>query len=285
MGEWPKRETLWESDGILYVSVPFTWRLPDVSRWLHQRQLFHERVVVGGPAIKLMPDFLSGIDGVTVDAGDLDGVLQRVNPSATRTSVGCSKGCSFCAVGKIEGAHLELDDWPDRPIIVDSNLLQCSSAHFDRVCDRLEQHGWADFNQGLDARLLTSHHAERIGRIGRAVCRLSLDQEQHKEAWERAFGRLRRVGVALKRIRSYVLVGHGTSPDEAWARCRWVEGHRVNVCPQWFHPLDALEVNAVTEEQRALGWDEAERKRLMGWFYQHRGEPPKSERGCLTPTA
>jgi hypothetical protein len=38
----------------------------------------------------------------------------------------------------------------------------------------------------------------------------------------------------------------------------------------WFTELDALERNKVTDKQKALGWNDYERRRIMGWFYKHR---------------
>jgi len=40
----------------------------------------------------------------------------------------------------------------------------------------------------------------------------------------------------------------------------------------WYHPLDALKFNEVTNEQKDYGWSEKERKRIMGYFYKHRRE-------------
>jgi len=218
--------------------------------------------------VRLMPDYLA--DVATVDIGDLAGVLQRVNPQATRTTSGCPNRCKFCAVPKIEGNFKEFDTWPPGPIICDNNLLAASVPHFDRVMDGLEKIGWCDFNQGLDCRLLTDHHAERIGRIKKAMVRLALDSESEKNAWSEAFGRLRKHKTAKHRIRCYALVGFRDSPDESWQRCEWIESHGIKSLPMWHHSLDQLEPNIVRPDQEKDGWNDLERRRLMGWFYQHR---------------
>jgi hypothetical protein len=206
--------------------------------------------------------------------GDLPGVLQRHNPQATRTTRGCPNHCPYCAVPLIEGAFEELGDWPDQPVLCDNNLLAASYDHFDRVCDRLERHGWADFNQGLDPRLLTEYHAKRIKRIGDVVCRLALDGQWTKPMWDRAFGYLRGVKIQKAKIASYVLVGFNSDPADAWERCKWVEDHGTHACPMWFHPLDAMRRNAVTQEQYDLGWNDYERRRIMQWFYRHKKAVP-----------
>jgi hypothetical protein len=235
--------------------------------------MFHKRIVVGGPAVRLakakLPELLADLPE-WVEIGDqCEGALQRMNPQATRTKVGCVRRCSFCAVPITEGDFRELEDWPDLPILCDNNLLAASQAHFDKVMDRLEKHGWADFNQGVDSRLLTPYHAERFARI-RPMVRLALDSMVYSERWEVAFGTLRKAKIPKASIRSYAIVGFDSDPAEAWARCEWVEKHGIKVLPMWFHRLDALEKNVVTADQEALGWDDFERRKIMQWFYQHK---------------
>ena len=248
------------------MSIPFTWLLPKAQRRIDQGNLFISQWMVGGPAVALMPSYLRGC---TFGSG-VDGVLQRINPFATRTTTGCIRSCVFCGVRTIEGPFRELADWPDLPVLCDNNLLAASDAHFDRVIDRLMAHGWCDFNQGLDARLLTAHHAKRIAEIAKPMCRLALDHDKDRQVWADAVDRLRTAGIAKSRIRSLVLCGFNSGPEADRERCEYVESHGIKASPMWFHQLDALEFNAVTERQRSLGWTNRKRRELMCWYYQHR---------------
>jgi len=287
---WPKGPTEWVEGRTLYVSVPFTWNLPAVRARLCQRDFRWEWARVGGPAVDLMPDYLRDLPQVDV-GGQIEGVLQRVNPRATRTTTGCVCTCEFCGVGRglIEpGGLVELADWPDLPILCDNNLLAAGVDHFDRVIDRLILHGQIDFNQGLDARFLTPYHAGRIAEIPRAMVRLAADAPHGRpdEVWTRALELLLDAGIPQSRIRSYCLIGYGAGPAEAWARCRAVEAAGVKALPMWFHRLDALKHNIVTREQRALGWTDLDRKAIMQWFYQHRTSRGRYRRRVpLTPPA
>jgi hypothetical protein len=253
----------------LYISIPFTWNLPGIQRQLEQRSFFWDKAIVGGPAVKLIPEFFDGFDFVAV-GGDYPGVLQMINPMATRTTTGCTNRCGYCGVPSIEPCFAELDDWPDLPVICDNNLLAASTKHFDQVIDRLINLKTANFNQGLDTRLLTDYHAMRISEIKEPVVYLALDNTAFRDSWECAYDRLRSAGLLKRMIRSYAIVGFNTDPAEAWGRCEWIEGHGVKVMPQWFHDLRTLRHNIVTDEQEKLGWNDYERRKIMQWFYQHK---------------
>jgi hypothetical protein len=276
---WPKKPLVWVDAGVLYISVSFTWQLPEVRRWLLEGDLFRRYdppvVRIGGPAVDLMPEFLPRPRNVFV-GGWLPGVLQRANPLATRTTRGCPRHCAFCGIGrgKIEpGPFEELEDYPVLPIVCDNNFLAASERHVDRVCRELrEVWGWADFNQGLDARLLTPAKAEAIANIGKVQWRFAMDDmtPESRDAINEAGNQMVFLRVPYARVSAYALIGFADGPEEAWSRCRWLEGRGIRPYPMWYHALDALEYNTVTAAQEELGWTDAERKALMGWYYQHR---------------
>lgn len=268
---WPKKPTQWIENRVLKISIPFTWNLPQVKNKIMQRTFWWDYVEVGGPAVELMPGCFDDLDFV-VERKDCPGILQKINPSATRTTIGCMRRCSFCGIGigKIEGQFKELDDWPDLPVLCDNNLLAASRPHFDKVIERLKIHGVCDFNQGLDFRLLTDCHAKRMAEIKNPCVRLALDHMDLRRQWREAFERLRDAGIAKWKISSYCLIGYNSSPDEAWARCEWIESFGIKAYPMWFHPLDTLQFNGITSQQSKLGWTNRERKHIMGYFYQHR---------------
>lgn len=268
---WPKAITTWYDGRVGYMSIPFTWLLPEAYLRLRQGVFWADRWVVGGPAVKLLPDYLKSLSGVTI-GGHHPGVLQRVNPQATRTTVGCPFRCEFCGIGqrRIEGTFRELDDWLDLPVVCDNNLLAASHRHFGRVIDRLKNHDWCDFNQGLDIRLLTPYHATRLAELKKPIIRLALDNDVLRGTWSQAVELLLSAGIPKSRIWSYVLVGFRDSPEEASARCRFVESHGVKALPMWFHRLDALAYNAVIEDQCKLGWTKRKQRELFCWYYQHR---------------
>lgn len=280
---WPKGPFYWEEDNYLYVSIPFTWSLPAVRERVQKKNLgLYEGVVVGGPALDLMPHYFDDLPYVAVGSS-YPGVLQKVHPLATRTTVGCVRKCPFCGIGKgkIEGGPFrELYDWPDLPVLCDNNLLAASEKHFDRVIERIVRRWpWADFNQGLDARLLTSWHADRLASIKTPIIRLALDAMGVTTIWEKAYACLREAGIAKSNISSYCLIAFTDTPEDAWRRCDWIERHGVAPLPMWYHALDQMEWNTVTLDQQKLGWTKDLRTDIMGYYYRRRGEKPS----FLTP--
>lgn len=268
--DWPKGPTRWIEDRVLYVSVPFTWDLPKVVEEVKNPGLYWDSVVVGGPAVYTLPHMFDGIPHVTI-RNSYPGVLQKVNPMATKTTTGCCRACPWCIVRKMEGPLQELDDWPDLPVLTDNNLLGASLEHFDRVIDRLVKWGWCDFNQGLDTRLLTPYHAKRIAEIKHPTVKVALDDMSYAKEWELATKLLMEAGVARANIRTLVLIGFNTGPEEAWERCRFIQSKGQNPRPMWFHELTSLSLRTITPKQQNLGWTHAERVKITGYWYAGRG--------------
>ena len=268
LDNWPKGPTRWYVNSTMYVSVPFTWNLPDLRYEFHQADFTYDRIVVGGPAVKLMPGAFEGMPWVTVQ-DTYDDVLEIVNPLATKTSTGCINKCKFCAVPRIEGKLVELPSWRSAPVVCDNNLLACSMKHFERVIEDLQQFPWCDFNQGLDARLLTQDHAELLHSLNNPIIRLAYDHTG--VPLFQAIEYLRDAGFRKKDIRVYLLIGFSGSFKLDWERCDIIRKAGYIPCPQWYHSLDQLKPNIVTEDQKQLGWNEDERINIMRYYYRRAG--------------
>lgn len=270
----------WIDGNTAYLSVVFSWKLQEAyqrAAWLSQQGYL---VRAGGPAVAMNPDSMSGIAqvGGTVDA------LSRHNPNATFTSRGCIRKCPFCAVPKIEGDLVELTDWPIRPIVCDNNFLACSRKHFDRVIDRLKGVAGVDFNQGLDARMITDYHAQRLAELDYVCIRFAWDDTRTERLFMRGFETAKRAGIQADKIRVYVLIGFNDTPDDALYRLEAVRGLGAYPNPMRYQPLDSRRKN----EYVGPNWTDAELKRYMRYWanlritcnipfaeFAHRGCEPK----------
>lgn len=243
MTDWRGGFAEWTEGDTAFLSVPFTWELQNAYQravWLRAEGY---RVRAGGPAVNLMPDMLSGV----ADLGGEVNALPHHNPDATFTSRGCIRRCPFCAVWRVEGELRELDDWEPKPIVCDNNLLACSQGHFDTVIDRLKPIAGIDFNQGLDARLLTKHHADRLAELD-CIVRLAWDHIDTGNAFMAAYETLRKAHIPKSRIRVYVLIGYKDTPEDAWFRLRTVWNLGVKPNPMRYNPLDTMVRDAYVGE-------------------------------------
>ena len=243
---WSNGITEWIEGDTAFVSAVFSWNAQKAyMRCVYFREMGY-KVRCGGQAIYQNPKMFAEFDtSGTVDA------LSHHNPLATFTSRGCIRNCSFCLVPKLEGKLVELDDWLVRPIICDNNLLATSTAHFDKVVDRLLESGLAgiDFNQGLDARILTEHHAARLAELPKdTIIRLAWDNIAMEKLYLLAFRILEDAGIKLQQIRTYVLIGYKDTPEDALYRLEKIRELGALPNPMRYQPLDALHRNSYVGE-------------------------------------
>jgi hypothetical protein len=245
---WSGGMVEWTEGQTAYLSVPFTWNMDQAYQRAVMLGAEGYTVRAGGPAVALMPERVADVAQI---GGEVVDALPRHNGDACFTSRGCIRRCSFCAVWRIEGELRELAEWQPRPVVCDNNLLACSRKHFDLVVDRLKPLQGIDFNQGLDARLLTAHHAERLAELDCTV-RLAWDHISTGNAFMAAWETLRKAGIPKKQIRVYVLIGYKDTPEDALFRLRTVRNIGATPNPMRYNPLDAMVRDAYVGE----GWTE-----------------------------
>lgn len=160
------------------------------------------------------------IDRLTLDYGMLDDIADEyIYPAHdayfTYMTRGCGMKCEFCAVQTLEpeyypyisitGAIKRVDEQfgPKKDLLLmDNNVLR--SPRFDEIIDEIKALGFAkgatyinpksgkrvqrfvDFNQGLDAFLLTPHKAKRLGELAIRPARIAFDHIEDAEAYKKA---------------------------------------------------------------------------------------------------
>lgn len=160
------------------------------------------------------------IDRLTLDYGILDDIADEyVYPAHdayfTYMTRGCGMKCAFCAVQTLEPEYnpyisitetiKKVDEQfgPKKDLLLmDNNVLR--SPRFDDIIDEIKELGFAkgatyinpktgkrvqrfvDFNQGLDAFLLTPHKAKRLGELAIRPARIAFDHIEDVEAYKKA---------------------------------------------------------------------------------------------------
>lgn len=136
---------------------------------------------------------------------------------------GCPRGCDFCIVAGKEGRRsvkvADLSEWwsgQKRIELLDPNLLACPD-HMNLLQQLKDSGAQVDFNQGLDARLLTPENIDLINAIRLKDIHFAWDYMKESEKVLK--------GLRLYRDRArrkvhgdwgtvYVLTNHGTTMEQ-----------------------------------------------------------------------
>lgn len=181
---------------------------------------------------------------------------------------GCVNNCAFCAVTTIEprfesyrsvteqvdairAAHGDMRDL----VLMDNNTV--ASPKFDQIIDDIIAAGFGagardgrrrrrvDFNQGLDARLLTEHKIQRLSETAIWPLRIAFDDIALRTEYERSVRWAAKHG--LHRLSNYVLFNCEDTPEDFYERLRLnVElneelGTHIYSFPMRYSPLDRVD--------------------------------------------
>ena len=163
----------------------------------------------------MMPDYgLYGIDSVAY------GFLTR----------GCPRHCPFCVVGDKEGlvskkvANLsEFWNGQKEIQILDPNILACDQ-HMELLTQLAESGASVEFNQGLDARMLTEENIELLKQIKIKRIHFAWDNPKDKKApmGLEFFADHYDIKPNHRQITVYVLVNYWSTFEEDLKRIYWL---------------------------------------------------------------
>jgi len=277
---------------IIYITSLWTWAWKPVWEAVRFYSKFftHSELWLGGLYASLMPEHaaLSGVrpdhifKGVFVDAEDLlpDYSLvpewnQKVGGSIIFSSRGCIRSCLYCAVPRIEGSMSSIKYsirhliWSGhrRVIFFDNNFL--ASPGWENILDEVKELGFrVDFNQGLDARLITEEVARKISQLKiDQVVRLSYDYREMRPYVKRAIDCLKSQGIDGRNILVYALYNFTDDPQDLFERMKDILQWGAVCYPMRYQPIntlhknryiaqkwDALRLNAVQRARRVIGF-------------------------------
>jgi len=171
---------------------------------------------------------------------------------------GCGMKCQFCAVQTLEPEYVPYISIKEQIkevdirfgakrflLLMDNNVLR--SNKFDSIVDELIELGFGkgctyssprtgkplkryiDFNQGLDAKLLTEHKAKRLGELAISPARIAFDHIEDEEQYKKALELCAKNGI--KYLSNYILYNgedftgkgqhyHADTPEDLYTRMR-----------------------------------------------------------------
>lgn len=251
--KWNDDLVHWRIFDTLFISVVFSWHMPKAEDLARQHK---GPVIIGGPASKLLgeTDWAEHQDSTPYD------VLSMYNPMATFTTRGCLRSCKFCAVPKLEGKFRELESWKAAPIVCDNNILVSSKEHFERVIDSLLPFKYVDFNQGLDARLITEWHVKQMTRLNHVKVHFALDHINVKDQVGDAISLCKK--YKLTDIHVYTLIGFKDTPADAKERMDFIIKCGALPFPMRYQPLTTIKQNSYVDPN----WTEDELKKMVRYY-------------------
>ena len=249
----------WTEGTTAYLSVAFTWRLPDAYQRALSYRMFGYTVKAGGPATFVRKKYLA--DVVDEIGGELPDTVVRHHPQATIASRGCPVGCWFCIVPKMEGREFTLlPDFPVRPILCDNNLSALPADYQDHIVARYQAEDvpLLDANSGFEPITFTEEVYRRWKPINRGPWRFAYDELKERDDVRRVLRMLHDEPAKKKRV--YVLVG-----NESMVDCL----QRVYEVIEWGgepHIQPYIKLNALEREPHVrFDWTREQLKAVARW--------------------
>jgi hypothetical protein len=270
-GEWTKGIAHWREGDIAYLSVAFTWRLPQARALAESYRSVGCHVIAGGPGTfpkKIRDEWLGDVAEVPDPMNPknwLHDTTVRHNPMSTRASYGCPVGCWFCIVPKMFGKTFTLlPDFPVRPVLCDDNLSDLPVEYQKHIVSRyVSSETWLlDANSGFEPAAFTGETRAIWQPILKGPWRFGYDEKTEGEAVERAFRVLRDVSPRRKQV--YTMIGHEPF-DVCMDRIRRVIEWGGEPYAQPFIKLNAI----VKEPDIRHDWTAQKLRHVHRWVNRH----------------
>jgi len=219
------------------------------------------------PISDLIPDY----EMIT----NVDYKYQPENAYFTRVSIGCIRKCKFCAVPLLEPnfgflcnitnqVNEIINNFGEKKdlVVLDNNILALSNIKqtldeihdlgFERDAKFGRKLRFVDFNQGIDARLITPEIAENLGKLNIRPIRLAFDNMSIKKHYLRAVNLLADQG--FRYFTTYVMYNFDDTPSQFYERLKT----NINLSkkldikltgfPMKFVPIDSINRHYISKD-------------------------------------
>jgi len=254
---WSKGLAEWIEDDVAFISVAFSWRLPEAYQraiWLRAQGY---KVRAGGPGLFARRTYLERVTGI---GGEVDALVHH-NPRATMASRGCPVGCYFCVVPKMEGKEFTLlPDFIPRPILCDNNLSALPVEYQNHIIEKYRKSDvpLLDANGGFEPQTFDKETYRRWKTINRGAWRFGYDETIEENEAHRMAMILKDEPASSKRV--YVLIG-----NEPFEECH----RRILQVIEWGcepHVQPMIALNALAKHPVIrFDWTEQKLRDLARW--------------------
>ena len=269
------RDQAWD---MIYITTLFTfqWSMTiETIKFYQRNKLRNTNIKVGGILASLllkdvesetgiMPHFglWEEVDRMPPDYTLTNGVYNYYtnNASIGYMTKGCPNRCPYCAVPRLEPEFvpfipLEKQIEPNKKdlILLDNNVL--ASPEFPRIVEEIKKHGfrreakfrkahrYVDFNQGVDARLLTEEKMELLSQLPLKPLRIAFDNIKFEKLYIDKMRLAHKYGI--RHLSNFILFNYDDTPEDLYRRLQInIElneelGLSIFSFPMKYVPLDA----------------------------------------------
>lgn len=216
----PNTAPLYPYDQV-YISTIFYQNKEKVEDYVRQFPKDSD-IAIGGSGWDFTTNLSDYIEHMMPDYS-----LYDLNYSMGFTSRGCIRKCEFCVVPEKEGTIHDnapvtefLHGDHDRVLLLDNNF-QASPRWRDNLTYLIDHKIKVNFNQGLDARLVTEEFASMLAaslcydwKFKTKGAHLAFDDPRLEKPLLRALNLFENAGMVPKRFMVYVLVGFNTTYEQ-----------------------------------------------------------------------
>jgi hypothetical protein len=248
----------------IYITSLFTWAWKPVRETIqyYQNSFPKTEIWLGGIYASLLPDHASRLNpGIKLHKGLFDeaenlmpdyDLVPEWDGSIIFSSRGCCNKCDFCAVPRLEGNMNAMKksikdvvlDRHSKIIFFDNNIL-ANKYKMDIFDELIDYNKRVDFNQGIDAKLITEPVAKKIASLTiDSTVRLAYDSPNQQKFVKRAVDRLINAGIKKRDIFVYSLFNFTDTPDEFLHRVREILNMGVVCYPMRYESLFTIEKNS-----------------------------------------
>ena len=244
------RDQEWD---LIYITTMFTfqWNITiNTIKFYQRNKLKNKNIKVGGILASLLQEDVENETGIIPHFG-LWQEVDRLAPDYTLTNgiynyytnnasigymtKGCPNRCPYCAVPKLEPQYVhfiplenQIDPNKKDLILLDNNVL--ASVEFPRIVEEIKKHGfqkgakfgnahrYVDFNQGVDARLLTEEKMTLLSEIAIKPLRIAFDHIELKRLYIEKIRLAHKYGI--KHLSNFILFNYNDTPDDFYERLR-----------------------------------------------------------------
>ena len=222
---------------------------------------------------------IPSIEKYVPDYSLLDSTEWKYKPSDSffaRTTKGCVRRCEFCAVPHLEPKFCRNPNWRHQLgrvreefgerqhlVLLDNNVLandgltdilaSIRDEGFERGAVRNGKKRKVDFNQGIDARLVTKKVARDLGSISLSPVRLAFDFDAIEPHYRTAVERL--AGVGFRRFTTYLMFNFKDTPRSLYRRMKvnLQLGRKCGVDITGF-PMRYIPIDDIDRQYVSPGW-------------------------------